>query len=59
MYQQQRYPSMINTSDLVAKLETGVAYSFSDYTVSVGKIDIGKGTAEITVLPAGQNSCNI
>jgi len=46
-------------SDLVAKLETGEAYSFSDYTVSVGKIDIGKGIAEVTVLPAGQNSCNI
>ena len=46
-------------SDLVAKLESGEVYSFSDYTVSVGKIDISKGTAEVTVLPAGQNSCNI
>jgi len=46
-------------SDLVAKLESGEVYSFSDYTVSVGKIDIGKGTAEVIILPAGQNSCNM
>ena len=45
-------------SDLVAKLESGKAYSFSDYTVSVGKIDIGKGTAEIAVLLTDQNGCN-
>eukprot|EP00580_Thalassiosira_gravida_P008102 CAMPEP_0201644100 /NCGR_PEP_ID=MMETSP0493-20130528/29540_1 /ASSEMBLY_ACC=CAM_ASM_000838 /TAXON_ID=420259 /ORGANISM="Thalassiosira gravida, Strain GMp14c1" /LENGTH=93 /DNA_ID=CAMNT_0048118721 /DNA_START=116 /DNA_END=394 /DNA_ORIENTATION=- len=43
-------------SELVAKLGSGGSYSFLGYTISVGEIDTNTGTAEVMVLPAGQNS---
>ena len=44
-------------SELVSKLGGGESYSFPGYTVSVEKIDINAGTAEVKVLPTGQFSC--
>lgn len=44
-------------SDLRAKLSAGDSFSFEGYTISVGNINIVAGTAKVSVLPAGQNTC--
>jgi hypothetical protein len=44
-------------SDLRAKLSEGDSFDFEGYTISVASIDVGAGTAEVKVVPAGVNVC--
>ena len=45
-------------SELEAKLGSGESYSFGEYTVKVGKIELDTGTADVVVLPSGEKICN-
>lgn len=47
-----------SVSNLVAKLSEGDSFQFDKYNISVGIINIGAGTAEVTVLPLGQEMCD-
>eukprot|EP00956_Cyclotella_meneghiniana_P033086 scaffold93091_cov70-Cyclotella_meneghiniana.AAC.2 len=47
-----------SVSNLEAKLSEGDSFQFDKYNVYVGTINIGAGTAEVTVLPLGQEICD-
>lgn len=50
--------SSYSESELEAKLGSGESYSFGEYTVKVGKIELDTGTADVVVLPSGEKICN-